>query len=89
MTDDFHQTLVSRRLSDMGEAGASQHVHLLITLAHRDEAGLQKLIADQETPGSASYLRFLQPQEFDAKFGANTRNEKSYQERAGLWNRNC
>ncbi|HLI95570.1 MAG TPA: protease pro-enzyme activation domain-containing protein, partial [Candidatus Baltobacteraceae bacterium] len=70
MTDDFHQTLVSRRLSDMGEASAAQNVHLLITLAHRDEPGLQKLIADQETPDSPSYLHFLKPQEFDAQFGA-------------------
>jgi subtilase family serine protease len=66
----FAQTLSERHLTDAGETSPEQQVHLLISLAHRNQADLDKLIHDQATPGSPSYLRFLTPAEFDRQFGA-------------------
>ncbi len=67
----FSEMLQTKQLSDLGAAPASQDVHLVITLAHRDEAGLRQLIAEQRTPGSGEYERFLTPQQFDQRFGAS------------------
>ncbi len=61
----FSEMLQTKQLSDLGAAPASQDAHLVITLAHRDEAGLRQLIAEQRTPGSGEYERFLTPQQFD------------------------
>lgn len=72
----FLQTLQVKRLTNIGAAPATQSVHLIVTLAHRNQAGLQQLIAQQATPGSPYYEHFLTPQEFDAQFGPTpqTRN---------------
>ncbi|HET6894138.1 MAG TPA: protease pro-enzyme activation domain-containing protein [Candidatus Baltobacteraceae bacterium] len=66
----FADALAARHLMDIGPTAGTENIHLLISLAHRNEAQLEQLIHDQETPGSASYLHFLTPQQFDQQFGA-------------------
>jgi subtilase family serine protease len=68
----FSQTLRAKGLTDVSKAAPLQNVHILITLAHQNQTALQKLIADQSTPHSASYKKFLTPKQFDTKFGAST-----------------
>lgn len=67
----FAETLATKQMTDAGPSAAGQAVHLVVTLSHRDENGLQQLIRDQGTPGSSSYKQFLTPAQFDARFGAS------------------
>lgn len=48
---------------------AGQLVSFTVTLPLRNAAGLQQLLADQQTPGSPDYHRFLSPAAFNARFG--------------------
>lgn len=66
----FAEILAAQQLSDIGPTAATESVHLLISLAHRNQAQRDQLIHDQATPGSPSYLHFLTPQQFDQQFGA-------------------
>lgn len=72
----FARTIAEKHFADEGPMDPNGNVHLLISLAHRNQAQLDQLIKDQETPGSSEYLHFLTPQQFDEQFGAlpETRN---------------
>lgn len=54
--------------TDLGAAGQSP-VTVLLGLPLRDPAGLDSLLHDLYTPGSARYHGFLTPAEFAARFG--------------------
>jgi subtilase family serine protease len=50
---------------------AAESVQFDIFLPLRDSAGLAALLADQQTPGTADYQRWLTPEEFTQRFGAD------------------
>jgi subtilase family serine protease len=50
---------------------ASEAVQFEIFFPLRDPAGLQALLQDQQTPGTADYQRWLTPTEFTRRFGAD------------------
>ena len=58
-------------VTDLGRAPAATPVRLALTLAYRDQAGLERLVAAQATPGSAAYHRFLSAAEFAERFSAS------------------
>ncbi len=74
--ESFSHILARKQLADEGAAIPDENVHLFITLAHRNQAELDQLIHDQETPGSRSYLHFLTPQDFDARFAASPQTKQ-------------
>ncbi len=76
----FDQTLGFKNLTDLGPAAPDQNVHLLVTLAHRNEAGLQQLIADQSKRGPGAHTEFLTPRQFDSQFGASPETRARIQE---------
>ena len=86
---EFAQMLTARRLKDLGDTNPNATISLVLTLEHRDEAALEKLIGDQETPGTADYQHFLTPQQFDERFGASaqTRSRKKRTRQRGLYSR--
>ena len=54
----------------LGAADGSTPLRLTIGLAPRDRAGLDTLIQQQATPGSADYGQYLTPADFTSRFGA-------------------
>jgi subtilase family serine protease len=52
-------------------AEASEPVRFDVFFPSRDPVGLQQLLRDQQTPGTADYQRWLTPEEFAARFGAD------------------
>ena len=61
-------SLQSLGVSDEGAAPASDSLHLTITLAIRNEAQLDRLIAEQTNKGSAHYRHWLSNDEFNRSF---------------------
>ncbi len=55
-------------LTDMGAAPDTMPVTLSLTLAYRDQAGLDQLVTAQATPGSPLFHHYLTPEEFAARF---------------------
>ncbi|MHB1843806.1 MAG: protease pro-enzyme activation domain-containing protein, partial [Deltaproteobacteria bacterium] len=55
--------------------------HIAITLRGQDPAGLTQLLADQLDPASATFHRWLSPEDFGARFGAPI----SIYDRAAAW----
>jgi subtilase family serine protease len=53
----------------LGYVEATRQLNMEVTLAVRDRASLDQLIADQQNPGSPQYHRWLTPAEFAARFG--------------------
>src|SRR5208337_2711984 len=49
-------------------AASYRRLNLKAFLALRNQADLDKLLADQQTPGSSEYQHWLTPKEFDARF---------------------
>jgi len=47
-------------------------MHVTVVLKPRDPIGLAKLVAEVSTPGSSSYRRYLNPSEFERRFGSTT-----------------
>jgi pseudomonalisin len=54
----------------LGAAPGATPLRLTVGLRPRNRAGLDKLIRDQATPGSASYGHYLTPAQFTATYGA-------------------
>lgn len=54
---------------DLGAAGDAS-VSVLVALKGRDEAGLQKLVAQLHTPGDPQFRHFLTPAQYHARFDA-------------------
>jgi len=53
----------------IGRPAATQSVSFLVHLPLRDEAGLERLVALQGTPGTQAYHRWLTPAQFGAAYG--------------------
>src|SRR5215469_5733243 len=65
-------TAMVRRAKDMGSVGGNMQLHgisLVFNRSRAQEAGLQALIAAQQTPGSPFYHQWLTPDQFAARFG--------------------
>ncbi|MGB8841257.1 MAG: S53 family peptidase [Aliidongia sp.] len=58
-------------LSVTAPAIAAEPVEFDLFFPSRDAAGLERLLADQQTEGSADYQRWLTPEEFTQRFGAD------------------
>ena len=56
--------------TSLGRAAATTPLRLTVGLTPRDRSGLDALIKQQATPGSASYEKFLTPAQFTARFAA-------------------
>src|ERR1700737_1283 len=54
---------------DLGKRSGSEPIEGSITLNRNHEAELEQLLAEQQTPGSPAYQRFLTSDEFDRDFG--------------------
>lgn len=52
-----------------GEIAPDRMLTMTITLKLRDPEGLNRLLSEQQDPGSPNYHRWLTPQEFSARFG--------------------
>jgi subtilase family serine protease len=50
---------------------AAEAVQFEVFFPSRDPAGLQTLLQNQQTPGSADYQRWLTPEQFTGRFGAD------------------
>ena len=55
----------------VGAPSASAHWHVGVSIAGRNAAGLQQLIASQYDKSSPNFHRFLTPQQYAAQFGAD------------------
>jgi kumamolisin len=69
MTHHVRDAIHSGEAQATGRLPSNQVLQLDIVLALRDAAGLQSFLKDLYDPGSPSYLQFLTPQEFTARFG--------------------
>ena len=56
-------------LPSVGNADPGQPLELEIRFALRNQAELNKLLAEQQTPGSPNYRKWLAPGEFNQRFG--------------------
>lgn len=56
----------------LGAAPAGTPLRLTVGLTPRDRAGLDTLIRQQATPGSASYQKYLTPTQFTSRFAATS-----------------
>jgi subtilase family serine protease len=72
------QLLLTRHVRDavtngqaqlIGHLPANQNLRFDIVLPLRDRAGLQSFLQELYDPSNSSYHRFIQPQEFTARFG--------------------
>lgn len=59
-----------RNATSLGAAPADTPVPVTVTLAPRDRAGLDALIAAQTNPASSPFHHYLTPAGFAARFGA-------------------
>jgi len=57
----------------IGHAPGSAHMHLVVSLAPRDEAALSRLVSEVSTPGSPYYRHYLSMGQFARRFGASRR----------------
>jgi subtilase family serine protease len=55
----------------MSPSVAAEAVEFDLFFPSRDAAGLDRLLEDQQTPGTADYQRWLTPEEFAGRFGAD------------------
>ncbi|HWF56424.1 MAG TPA: protease pro-enzyme activation domain-containing protein, partial [Solirubrobacteraceae bacterium] len=55
---------------DLGTVSLTKQISFDLPLALPDVAGLDAYVADEYTPGTSDYRRFLTPAEFGARFGA-------------------
>ena len=56
-------------LASAGHLAATNQLRLAIGLPLRDEAGLDRFLADVYDPASPNFRKFLTPEEFTARFG--------------------
>jgi kumamolisin len=68
-----------------GRAAATQTATFNIYLPVRDRAGLEKLLQDLQNPNSASYHKWLTPDEFDARFAADARSVEAIRQQLGAY----
>ncbi len=61
-------------LGDARRAAPYRELDLKIVLALRNQAALDKLLAEQQDPGSAQYHHWLTPGEFASRFGPNPKD---------------
>lgn len=53
---------------DVGPAPVNARQHVVLVLGLRNHAGLDRLLRDQQIPGSSDYQRWLTPAQFAARF---------------------
>lgn len=70
-TDTASKALPLAGATLLGPADASTPLRITVGLTPQDRAGLDALITQQSTPGSAQYERFLTPTQFADRFGAS------------------
>jgi pseudomonalisin/xanthomonalisin len=66
------QPLLLQHALDRGPASADVRQTVVLSLTLRDDAGLDRLLAAQQTAGSADYHRWLSPQQFADRFSPTT-----------------
>ena len=59
---------VAHDITDLGRAPADTQVSLAVTLAYRDQAGLDAFVHAVSTPGSPQYRHYLTADQFNARF---------------------
>ena len=64
------RALTLANATPLGAAPSTQALRLTVGLAPRDRAGLDALIRQQATPGSAEYGQYLTPAQFTSRFAA-------------------
>ncbi len=64
-----HATPVVPKGATVTAAAATAPVSFQVYLPLRDKAALEQLVAAQQTPGSASYHKYLTPAQFATRFG--------------------
>ena len=69
MTHHVRDLVRNGQAQSNGRLPQNQMMNLDIVLPVRDQAGLDKFVADVSDPSSANYRHFLTPQEFTARFG--------------------
>ena len=57
---------------DLGPAPSAVPQQVVLVLKLRDQAGLTRLLHEQQTPGTADYRRWLTPAQFAARFSPST-----------------
>lgn len=72
-----HVPEIVSQLQPVGEIDPSQHLHLAIGLASRDEQGLETFLEQIYTPGSTNFHHYLKPDEFTARFGPTADDYKA------------
>src|SRR5208337_4937442 len=68
VTLEHNHPAATMQLSSARRAASYRRLNLKAFLALRNQADLDKLLADQQTPGSSEYQHWLTPKEFDARF---------------------
>ncbi len=58
----------ARGLIDLGRASPDTQIRLAVTLAYRDQAGLDALVQAIATPGSPQYHQYMTAEQFNARF---------------------
>ncbi len=66
------RALTLANATPLGAAPSTQALRLTVGLAPRDRAGLDTLIRQQATPGSAEYGQYLTPAQFTSRFAATS-----------------
>lgn len=77
----------ARAARALGAVADGASVHAIVALKHRDQAGLDELIASVTTPGSASYGKFLTPAQFEARYApsdASVQQVEAFAQSSGL-----
>ena len=60
--------VASHGITDLGRAAPDTQIRLAITLAYRDQAGLDAFVQAVGTPGSPQYRQYLTAEQFNARF---------------------
>jgi len=71
-----HVPQVVSQLASTGRLAGTNHLHMAIGLALRNQDGLQALLDQINDPASSNYHHYLTPDQFTAQFGPT---EKDYQ----------
>ena len=69
MTHHVRDLVRNGQVQSNGRLPQNQMMNLNIVLPVRDQAGLDRFVAEVYDPASANYRHFLTPQEFTARFG--------------------